>query len=73
MNSLNPDYKWVTKLSSAGLIYYHFGHRIIEQILELDPKDPTIVDIVYRKVYENFIEEIDGIDNGINQTEEEPK
>lgn len=73
MNSLNPDYKWVTKLSSAGLVYYHFGHRIIEQILQLEPKDPAIVDTIYRKVYENFIEEIDGIDNGINQTVEEPK
>ncbi|CAE1303947.1 UPF0160 protein,UPF0160 protein MYG1, mitochondrial,UPF0160 protein C694.04c,UPF0160 protein C27H6.8,UPF0160 protein YER156C [Acanthosepion pharaonis] len=73
MNSLNPNFKWVTKLSSAGLIYYHYGRRIIEQILELNPKDPAIVDIIYDKIYENFVEEIDGIDNGINQTEEKPK
>lgn len=73
MNSLNPNFKWVTKLSSAGLIYYHFGRRIIEQILELNSKDMAIVDIIYDKIYENFVEEIDGIDNGINQTEEKPK
>lgn len=73
MNSLNSNFKWVTKLSSAGLIYYHFGRRIIEQILDLNPKNPIIIDVIYEKMYENFVEEIDGIDNGINQTEETPK
>lgn len=29
--------------------------------------------MIYKKVYENFIEEIDAIDNGVPMTDEEPK
>ncbi|XP_059170286.1 MYG1 exonuclease-like isoform X2 [Physella acuta] len=72
MNSLNPDKKWVTKLSSAGLIYYHFGMDIVAKVLEL-PTDDNVVKVVYDKVYENFVEEIDGIDNGINHSDGEPR
>ena len=33
MKSLTKDKKpWTTKLSSAGLVYLHFGHRIISLI-----------------------------------------
>ena len=33
MNSLTGGKKpWLTKLSSAGLVYLHFGHRIISTI-----------------------------------------
>ena len=28
---------------------------------------------IYNKIYENFIQEIDAIDNGISQSEEEPR
>lgn len=72
MNSLRPEKKWVTKLSSAGLVYLHFGHEILANLLGLPDKDP-VTDIIFDKVYENFIEEVDAIDNGINATDEEPR
>ena len=72
MNSLNPDYPWVTKLSSAGLVYYHFGKQIIGQILGKNPDD-NITKIIYNKVYECFVEEIDAIDNGVNQYDGKPR
>ncbi|XP_048731571.2 MYG1 exonuclease-like [Ostrea edulis] len=66
MSTVNSSKKWTIKLSSAGLVYCHFGAEIVASILELPVEDP-VVDIVYDKVYENFVEEIDAIDNGINQ------
>lgn len=55
---------WVTKLSSAGLVYFHFGHRIVAAIADT-PQDSDVTNTLYNKVYENFIEEVDAIDNGI--------
>ena len=72
MNSINPKYPWTTKLSSAGLVYLHFGRRVIGQIIEEDEKS-SVVDVIYKKVYENFIEEIDAVDNGITQCDEKPR
>lgn len=72
MSTVNPPKKWTTKLSSAGLVYCHFGREIVSKILELSVEDP-ITDVVYDKVYENFVEEIDAIDNGINQYDGEPR
>jgi len=72
MNSLRPEKEWTTKLSSAGLVYCHFGERVIASVLGIDVKDPCI-DKIYNKVYANFIEEIDGIDNGVNPTDEKPR
>lgn len=51
------------KLSSAGLIYAHYGHEIIAEILMSNSSDSNI-DAVFDYVYENFIKEIDAIDNG---------
>ncbi|XP_010173394.2 UPF0160 protein MYG1, mitochondrial, partial [Antrostomus carolinensis] len=59
MRSLRPDKPWTTKLSSAGLVYCHFGSQIVT--------------VLYDKLYENFVEEIDAIDNGIAQAEGEPR
>lgn len=43
----------------------------------MEPKDAPITEdnlkVVYRKIYENLIEELDAIDNGVPMTEEEPK
>ena len=72
MSTVKQPKKWTTKLSSAGLVYCHFGQEIVSQILEL-PVDDPVTDIVYDKVYENFVEEIDAIDNGINQYDGEPR
>jgi len=59
---------WKTKLSSAGLVYKHFGKDVIRAILEERPTAEEL-DMVYARVYKSFIEEVDGIDNGINQFE----
>ncbi|TKR86902.1 hypothetical protein L596_011401 [Steinernema carpocapsae] len=53
-----------TKLSSAGLVYAHYGKRVIGALLGLPNGDPAI-DILYRKVYECFVEAVDAIDNGV--------
>jgi len=55
-----------TKLSSAGLIYKHYGKEIIASRLQLAHEDPK-VEILWLKVYKEFIEAIDGIDNGVQQ------
>eukprot|EP00743_Colponemidia_sp_Colp-15_P002380 GILK01002579.1.p2 GENE.GILK01002579.1~~GILK01002579.1.p2 ORF type:complete len:341 (+),score=46.25 GILK01002579.1:2008-3030(+) len=55
-----------TKLSSAGLIYKYFGRTLIQHLLGCSEEHTNIV---YKKVYRNFIESIDGIDNGISITE----
>ena len=64
--------KWTTKLSSAGLIYLHFGHQVLSEVFggKTSSKD---LEILYEKIYENFIEEIDAVDNGINQYDGEPR
>ncbi|GLB36177.1 putative gamm1 protein [Lyophyllum shimeji] len=55
-----------TKLSSAGLVYKHFGREVIANTLQLRPADPK-VETLWLKVYKEFIEAIDAIDNGIPQ------
>ena len=72
MSTLCPGKKWVTKLSSAGLIYLYFGKDILSAILELKKDDP-VTEIIFDKVYENFVEEVDAIDNGINQYDGTPR
>lgn len=72
MKMLSPSKPWVIKLSSAGLVYLHFGQRVISQILKTKTDDDVTTKI-YDKVYENFIQEIDAIDNGISQCDEEPR
>ncbi|EQC31396.1 hypothetical protein SDRG_10997 [Saprolegnia diclina VS20] len=53
-----------TKLSSAGLVYKHFGRDIIQTICDGTLSD-KVLDIMYHKMYKGFIEHIDGIDNGV--------
>ncbi|CCO33437.1 UPF0160 protein [Rhizoctonia solani AG-1 IB] len=55
-----------TKLSSAGLIYKHFGPEIIANKLQLSPADGKVQEL-WLKLYGDFIEAIDGIDNGVLQ------
>ncbi len=63
-----------TKLSSAGLIYKNFGMSILKEIVneynyrinnKLTSLTLTKLNLLYNKVYRNFIESIDAIDNGI--------
>src|SRR3569833_649570 len=72
-----------TKLSSAGLVYMHFGRGIIarklglpgaedwEQDIRQQPEPigsegDARVELLYRKLYESFIEAVDANDNGIS-------
>ncbi|XP_020261559.1 UPF0160 protein-like [Asparagus officinalis] len=55
-----------TKLSSAGLVYKHYGMEIIAKELQLDEGHPYVLRL-YLAVYRSFVEAIDAIDNGVNQ------
>ncbi|GAB4813079.1 hypothetical protein N2152v2_000125 [Parachlorella kessleri] len=59
-----------TKLSSAGLVYKHFGKEVVAAALGL-PVDHSDVQTVYLAVYKNFMEAMDAIDNGVNQWDSE--
>eukprot|EP00479_Gromia_sphaerica_P010401 TRINITY_DN4769_c0_g2_i1.p1 TRINITY_DN4769_c0_g2~~TRINITY_DN4769_c0_g2_i1.p1 ORF type:complete len:128 (+),score=25.46 TRINITY_DN4769_c0_g2_i1:189-572(+) len=61
-----------TKLSSAGLVYKHFGHEVISNICKTT--DKQTIDVLYDKLYTGFMEAIDGTDNGVKQyTTDAPK
>jgi len=53
-----------TKLSSAGLVYKHFAPEIISQRLG-QPVGHRSVDLLYQKLYKEFVEALDADDNGI--------
>ena len=59
----SSNYK--TKLSSAGLIYREFGKSFLKEALP--EAEPEALSAVYEKLYQDFIEGVDGIDNGIPQ------
>jgi uncharacterized UPF0160 family protein len=61
--TFSPAYN--TKLSSAGLIYKHFAPALISQRLNKPVDDPA-VDLIYQKLYKEFIEALDANDNGIS-------
>lgn len=52
-----------TKLSSAGLVYMHFGKDIITTVTGLQGADR---DLLYEKLYTDFVEAFDANDNGVN-------
>ena len=54
-----------TKLSSAGLVYMHFGRAIIALETGLDEKSAE-VELLWQKLYAEFIEALDAHDNGIS-------
>lgn len=60
------------RLSSAGLIYAHYGERVIECMLRGCGKTPLSAEnlkLSFIQIYRNFISEIDAIDNGITMYE----
>ncbi|KAL6758083.1 metal-dependent protein hydrolase [Haematococcus lacustris] len=63
-----------TKLSSAGLVYRHFGREVLANILGI-PVDHPDMETIYLQVYKTFIEAVDAVDNGVNQwdSSEPPK
>ncbi|RVE44872.1 hypothetical protein evm_010472 [Chilo suppressalis] len=76
LSSLRPELgnKYKIKLSSAGLIYTYYGEQVLQQLAPKEvPLTAADLKIIYKKVYENLIEEIDAIDNGVPIAGEEPK
>ncbi|KAJ8259359.1 hypothetical protein COCON_G00183710 [Conger conger] len=71
-HSLCPGKPWVTRLSSAGLVYLHFGRLVLEQLTQLKPDDGQL-EVLYDKLYENFVEAVDAVDNGISQYDGEAR
>ena len=63
MKSLDPAYPWTTPLSSAGLVYFHYGHRVLAEVMGRDESD-DLVKKIYAKTYEEFVQAIDASDNG---------
>ncbi len=60
--TFNENYS--IKLSSAGLIYKHYGKEILKNMLEdIDEKD---LNMLFEKIYCSFILEIDALDNGVD-------
>lgn len=53
-----------TKLSSAGLVWMHYGKEIIAILTGISVEDPDN-EILFQKIYEDFIEAFDANDNGI--------
>ncbi|NXX87379.1 MYG1 protein, partial [Urocolius indicus] len=51
MHSLRPHKPWLTKLSSAGLVYCYFGSEILAQLLG-QPQDSPEVELLYDQVLE---------------------
>eukprot|EP00123_Amoebidium_parasiticum_P001308 comp12364_c0_seq1/m.7249 comp12364_c0_seq1/g.7249 ORF comp12364_c0_seq1/g.7249 comp12364_c0_seq1/m.7249 type:complete len:335 (-) comp12364_c0_seq1:468-1472(-) len=60
----SPNHK--IKLSSAGLIYKHFGREIVKKLAvgELSEAD---LELIYQRIYDELIEGLDGVDNGVSQ------
>ena len=54
---------FVTKLSSAGLVYKHYGKEIVAAAMG-EPLDSKAVETTWLAVYKYFMEAVDGIDNG---------
>ena len=71
--TLVPGKNWNIKLSSAGLVYVHFGREVIKSVLSrfkgVDESDEQLIEVLYDKMYENFVQEVDAIDNGIEIAE----
>nr|AAW25998.1 SJCHGC02195 protein [Schistosoma japonicum] len=58
---------WDVKLSSAGLVYVHFGKRVLSLLTGLEINH-EVLEKIFMRVYESFILEIDGQDNGTPQS-----
>ncbi|XP_017000296.3 MYG1 protein [Drosophila takahashii] len=62
----------VIRLSSAGLVYSHYGERVIQSILQREKGiqlSPANLQLAFVQIYRNFISELDAIDNGVPQFE----
>ncbi|KAJ3312491.1 hypothetical protein HDV04_003091 [Boothiomyces sp. JEL0838] len=62
--TFSKDYN--IKLSSAGLVYKHFGKNVLSKLLNWDLAHPQL-EFVYQKIYDELILMFDGVDNGVMQ------
>lgn len=63
-------------LSSAGLVYVHYGERVITEMLKKKNNvelTPNQLKSIFIKIYQSFVQELDGIDNGVPQFDGEPR
>ena len=74
LSDIRPEfssYKWAcrTRLSSAGLVYAHYGEQVLKQLTEYEnlKDDQDYQKGLYKFVYENLMEEVDAVDNGVDQ------
>ncbi|KER21668.1 hypothetical protein T265_10057 [Opisthorchis viverrini] len=58
---------WTVKFSSAGLVYATFGKDVLSMLTGWDVGSDKLQRL-FTKVYESFIMEIDGTDNGVPQS-----
>jgi len=58
------------KLSSAGLVFKHFGHKVVEALC--GPLDEKSKAAILAKTYDSLIRELDALDNGV-QVADEPR
>lgn len=65
IQDFHPTLKPAVKLSSAGLIYAHFGKRVIASIIGEPSVESDIIASLYPVVYKSFVSEVDAIDNGV--------
>lgn len=70
MSTLSDELVGTIRLSSAGLVYHHFGKEVLQKILNSDNEE--LIKYVYKRMYNSFVKEIDGIDNGIPAHDSEP-
>ncbi|GMT10528.1 hypothetical protein PFISCL1PPCAC_1825, partial [Pristionchus fissidentatus] len=61
-----------TRLSSAGLVYAHYGKQIIANYLK-KPIDDKLVSLFFHRLYSVYVEQVDAVDNGISAYEGLPK
>jgi uncharacterized UPF0160 family protein len=54
-----------TKLSSAGLVYRHYGREFIRTMVGDALPSDIQEKLLYKKLYKDFVEAIDGNDNGV--------
>jgi uncharacterized UPF0160 family protein len=68
-------HQYNTRLSSAGLVYKHYGSQILAEYvkacitagaLERNPTEAQM-SLLFDKVYKGFMEHVDGIDNGVEE------
>jgi len=61
--TFSPDHK--IRLSSAGLIFKHFGRKIIAARTKIE--DSEKIEVIFNRLYSSFVEAMDAIDNGVNK------